>query len=126
MSRMANLKIVDIDAELGDSDEVIHTKKIRLLGREWTIQCDLNTFAMSQIAAGDASGISRFISNLVIPEERDDFIETLSSAKNLSGERLGSILQKLIEVAGERPTEPPSPSLRTAKKPTSVRKSQGS
>jgi hypothetical protein len=124
---MANPKIVDLDSELDSGeDEVLHTKKIKLLDKEWTIVCDLNTFAMAQIASGDAGGIATFIAGLVIEDERDEFVKTLAGARHLTGERLGAILNRLIEVAGERPTTQPSPSGRTVKKPTSVRKLQAS
>lgn len=121
---MANYKVIDLDKELGTGDdEPVHTKKIRLFGREWTVICDLNSFSMSQIAGGDAGGVSTFLTNLVHEDERDEFIKTLSSAKGLDGERLGKLLSKLIEVAGERPTSGPSPLPRTAKTPASTRKS---
>lgn len=119
MPDMVN-KAVDLDAELGLLvTEKMPTKKIRMLGREWTIICDLNSFAMSQIAGGDPGGISKFLVNLVVDEEREDFVDTLSNAKGLDGEKLGSLLSRLIEVAAERPTEQPSPSRSTAKQRTS-------
>lgn len=117
-------KIIDLDAELDFEDEPVHTARVKLLGREWTVVCDLNSFAMAQIAGGDASGISKFLTGLIHPDEQEDFALTLSSAKNLNGDRLGKVLEKLVEVAGERPTEPPSPSLRTAKKQTSAPRSR--
>lgn len=124
---MANYKIVDLDAELGiTGEEPIHTKKIKLLGAEWTIICDLNSFAMAQIAGGDASGLSTFLINLVHPDEREDFVKVMSGAKGLDGERLGKLLTKLIEVAGERPTNGPSPLPRMVKKRTSTLKSVAS
>lgn len=123
MSAMATPKIIDIDADLAPVEDVIPVKQVRLLGRVWNVQCDLNTFAVSQLASGDASGVTNFLGNLVIPDEREDFKSALASAANMDTDRLTKIMSKLIEVAAERPTEPPSPSGRTAKKPTSVRKS---
>lgn len=116
MSPMASPSI-DLDKALGiTGDEPTHTKKVKLLGKDWTLVCDLNAFAMAQIASGESSGVSQFIINLVVPTEQEAFAEALKNAKNMSGERLGLLLAKLIEVAGERPTEPPSRSPRTAKK----------
>jgi hypothetical protein len=125
MSVMPAPKIIDLDADLGlDGGEPLHTKKIKLLGREWTVICDLNSFAMSEIMAGDTGAISTFIRNLIAEDERDDFAKALAGQKNLSGEKLGQLLGKLIEVASGRPTELPSPSSRTATKRTSTPKSR--
>lgn len=122
MSRMANS--IDLDKDLGFSeDEVTHTKKVKLLGKEWTLVCDLNAFAMAQIASGESAGVSQFIINLVVPSQQEEFAQALRNAKNMTGERLGLLLSKLIEVAGERPTVSPSRSPRTAKRSPSSLKS---
>lgn len=126
---MVSKQIVDFDKELGlllHGDEPVPTKEIKLLGRSWTIQCDLNSFAMAQIAGGDATHLAHFVSNLVVEDQREDFVTALSAAKGLTGERLGALLSKLIEVAGERPTNVPSPSPATAKRRTSTLRSVGS
>lgn len=118
---------VDLDHLLGlVVKEKQRTKKIKMFGRTWTVICDLNSFAMAQIAGGDSGGISKFMLGLVDEDEKEDFAEALSSAKGLDGEKLGALLTKLIEVAGERPTEQPSPSPRTAKKQTSTLRSADS
>lgn len=124
---MASPKVdFDFDKALGfDVDESVPTKKIRLLGKDWTIMCDLNSFAMARIASGEASGVATFITNLVVPDEREEFTAALEGAKNMTGERLGLLLQHLVEVAGERPTEQPSRSPRTAKNQTSSLRSVG-
>jgi hypothetical protein len=131
MSAMATAKKttvdLDLDKELGIADDgTAETKTIRLLGREWTVVCDLNSFAMAQIAAGDSAGVAGFLVNLIAEDQQEDFGLALASAKNMNADRLGTILQKLIEVAGERPTAQPSPSPRTAKNRTSSLKSVGS
>lgn len=124
MPPMPTNTTVDLDHLLGlVSKEKQRTKKIKMFGRTWTVICDLNSFAMAQIAGGDSGGISKFMLGLVDEDEKDDFAEALSSAKGLDGEKLGALLTKLIEVAGERPTEQPSPSPRTAKKQTSTLRS---
>jgi hypothetical protein len=121
---MTNSKIIDLDKRLDiKSDEPVHTKQVKLFDRNWTIICDLNTFAMADIASGDAGSIARFIKNIVIEEQREDFALAISAAQNMTGERLGQLLSALIEVASERPTQSPSPSPRTAKKKTSGLKS---
>lgn len=118
-------KVLDLDAELGlELDGPQHTRKIKMLGREWTIVCDVNSYALSEMLSGtDPGAVARFISGLLLEEEAAAFNAALGRVRNLDGEKLGELLNKLIEVAAERPTEPPSPSPRTATKPTSVRKS---
>ena len=123
---MVTKQVVDFDKELGMLiEEPMATKEIKLLGRNWTIQCDLNSFSMAMIAGGDATGLSKFVSNLVVEDQRDDFIVALSTAKGLDGDKLGKLLAKLIEVAGERPTNGPLPSPATAKRRTSTLRSVG-
>lgn len=106
--------------------EKIPTKKVKMFGRTWTINCDLNAFSMAQIAGGDATGLARFLTGLVAEDEQDDFKTAMAERKGLTGEKLGELLSKLVEVAGERPTngQPPSPS--TAKRTTSTRRSAAS
>lgn len=118
-------KVVDLDAEFGlELDGPQHTRKIKLLGREWTVICDINSYAVSELMSGTDPGvIARFISGLILPEEVPAFNQALGRVRNLDGEKLVELLNRLVEVAAERPTESPSPSRRTATKPTSVRKS---
>lgn len=127
MSAMASTKSgvdFDLDKALGfDDDEPSETKTIRLLGRDWTVVCDLNSFTMAQIAGGETSGVAKFLVNLIAEDEQEEFGVALATAKNMNAKRLGLLLEKLIEVAGERPTESPSRSPRTAKKQTSSLKS---
>jgi hypothetical protein len=120
---MANPKVIDLDLDLNEVEAPTHTKQVKILGREWTITCDVNVFAVSRIASGEAMGIASFVTNMVVPEQRDEFADLLSNAPGMSADRLTILLSRLIEVAGERPTEPPSPSLRTAKSQRSPRKS---
>lgn len=125
MSSMATpKKVLDLDTQLGlDLVSDVPTKKVTLFGREWTITCDVNSFALSDIMAGDAGGIARFLRGLIADEEADAFAAALSRVRNLDAEKLAALLNALVEVAAERPTESPSPVRRTAGKPTSVRKS---
>lgn len=126
MSPMPNPKVFDLDAHLNlDDDGPLHTKQIKMFGREWTLVCDVNMFAMSEIASGDTAALSAFVRNAILPEQSDEFLGELRKVRNLGGEKLGALLSALIEAASDRPTVSPSPSQRTAKKPTSVRKSPG-
>jgi len=120
---MASNKVHDLDTQLGLDLTPAPTKKIKLFGQEWNIVCDVNAFAVADILSGDVGGIARFIRGVVAPDEADAFAAALGRVPNLDGEKLGQILNVLIEVAGERPTAPPTPSRRTANSPTSVRKS---
>jgi len=118
-------KILDLDADLGLDDEPVHTRQIKLLGRQWTLICDLNSYALSNMTTGDPGAIVEFLNGVILEEERSDFAKALSRVKNLTPEKLGAILGKLVEAAGERPTPPPSASPRGASKRTTTPKSAG-
>lgn len=118
---MSPVPITDLDAELGlVIKEPMPTKKVKMLGRQWTIICDLNSFSMAQIAGGEPGGISKFLTGLIAEEERDDFIDAMTNARGLDGEKLATLMTRLIEVASERPTESPSASRATARRRTST------
>ena len=124
---MPTNNVIDLDARLGlNKDEPMHTKKVKLLGREWNVVCDVNTFGVSAIASGDLGAIYSFVRNLVIAEEADDFVAALQKARNMDGDKLFATVQALMEVAAERPTVRPSPSRATASKRTSSTRSQAS
>ena len=108
MSDMA--KTLDLDAALKFDDEPVHTKDVILFGTTWTLICDLNSFSIASLASGDAASIRDFIANLVVVDQRADFLKALGSQRGLSGERLGLIINKLIETVSENPTTPPSAS----------------
>ncbi len=117
-------KILNLDEMLDDEPaEPVHTRPFRLFGRDWTLVCDMNAFAVAEMMTGDAGGIVRFIDSLILEEERIAFRTALAS-KPLSAERLNKIMDKMIEAAVEpHPTTPPSASSRTGRNQTSVRKS---
>jgi hypothetical protein len=123
---MANLKLIDIDAALGDDDAPVATRPFKLFGRNWTLLCDLNSFALSDLATGEPAAIVRFLNSIVAEDEREDFRSTLASQPNLTAEKLGKILTALVEAATDRPTTPASASGSTAPKRTSQRKSAAS
>lgn len=119
---MTTPKRANLDLVLGD-DEPIVTKPITLLGREWDVVCGLNFFTLSSIGAGDPGAVARFLTNVVVADQREAFATALATAPNLDGEKLGKIVNALVEVAAERPTAPPSSSLRPVSKRTSAPKS---
>lgn len=123
---MAQPKILDLDAQLGIANEPVNTLPFRLFGREWTLLCDLNTFALSDLGTGDPAAVVRYMVSFVIDDERDDFRTALSSQPNMTVERLGEILTALTEAATERPTTPPSVSGPGRQSQTSPRKSAAS
>lgn len=120
---MASNKILDLDAQIGIDNTPSATKPFKLFGRTWTMMCDLNSFAMSDLTTGEPAAIVRFIDSVILPAERVDFRNAISSQPNLTAEKLGAILTALVEAAAERPTTPPSASSRGATNPTSPRKS---
>jgi len=120
-------KIVDLDAQLGsEPDAPRHTARFRLFGRDWTMVCDLNAFAVSDMLTGEPAAIVRMIDSLVAEDERIDFRTAFASQPNLTAERLGQILNAMIEVAGQRPTTPSSISPRGGRSQTSRPKSAAS
>jgi hypothetical protein len=125
MAAMA--KMIDFDDLLAsEDDEPIHTVPFKLFGREWTLVCDVNSFALAAISTGDSAAIGNFFDSIILDEEKAEFRQALSTARGLTGEKLAALVMKMIEVASERPTTPPSGSSRGAGKSTSVRKSAAS
>jgi len=118
-------KIIDLDADLfGVDDEPTPTKQVKLFGREWTILCDLNSFSISALGSGDPSAIVNFLDGLIAEDQRVDFRLAISRVKNLTPEKLGKLINSLVEVVTERPTTPPSASLRGASKRVTAPKSR--
>ena len=122
MSGMANPKRTNLDDLLGE-DEPVLTKPITLFGREWDVICGLNFFTLSAIGAGEPGAGAQFLRNTVVPDQRDAFATAMSAAANLDAEKLGKIVNALVEVASERPTTQPSVSSRPASKRTSAPRS---
>lgn len=121
---MTKPAIIDFDSEFDiDSDEPVHTKQFKMFGQEWTLVCDINSFGISELTTGDAAGLVRFIQGLIQPDQWSEFSQKLGQVRNLNGEKLGKILNKMIEVASGLPTTPLSPSPRGASKRTSNPKS---
>lgn len=118
-------KITDLDAKLDDGKprKTVPTKPVKLFGRVWNVRCDINSFAVAELAEGNISAISAYMRNTVVAEEADDFVKALIAEPDLDGERLSAILNALIEVQAERPTKQPSDFQRPAKKRAPVRKS---
>ena len=118
--------IVNFDDELGisaDEKPVVAKVAFILFGREWTMYADVNSFSLSNVISGDPGAVSQFITNLIVEEQRNSFVDELSKVRNLDGELLGKILGKMIEAAGNGPSKPASPSRSTASKRTSSRRS---
>lgn len=128
---MTNPKVIDLDSQLDfDADAPKHTKKVRLLGEEWTVVCDLNSFAATNLTSGDSAAVMQFIRSMLLPEEWPEFARIASQHPALSGENGGknlvTLVNALTEVAGERPTKPSSTSPRGGSRRTSSPKSAGS
>lgn len=124
------VKTTTIDLDSSDElaflsyDEPVHTKRVKLFGADWDVRCDINTFALGELLVGGGAGeLSRYLLDFIVEEQRPDFAAKLRSLPNLDGERIGKIIFKLMEVAGERPTKPSALSPRTASKRTSSPKS---
>jgi hypothetical protein len=116
-------KPIDLDALLDPNDAEPAVVVVRLFGRDWKVLSNINTFSLSAISGGDTAAISRFLRNMVVPDERDDFAAAFADQPNLDGERLGKILTVLIEAVSGNPTTAPSGSSPRATKKTSAPKS---
>lgn len=120
-------QITDLDAQLGldaEPEQPALTKKIRLFGREWTINVGANVYHMSALANDDLAAVQRFFQQVIVEAEFDAFSQALSSQKDLDGKKLSSIVFALFEAAAERPTKSPRASSPTATRRTSVQKSR--
>lgn len=107
---MTKPKIIDIDAELPEAPPV-PTRQVKLFEREWSIQVDLNSYSVTAMLAGDANGYIGFLKNVVVEEQRRDFVDAIAAQSGLTAERLLTIVQKIMEVAAEDfPTTPSSDS----------------
>ena len=116
-------KIIDLDEQLAFTEETTKIQKIKLFGREWSMYCDVNSFTLSAIGAGDAGAIAAFLNNVIVEDERADFAQVLSSQRNLTPAKLVNVIGKLIEVAGKEDVTPSTRSPRGATKRTSSPKS---
>lgn len=115
---------IDLDAQLAEvEDEPVHTKTIKVFGREWTLVCDVNAFNMTGLMGGKPEAILGFFDDVIHPDQLADFKTTLAQQKKFGGEKLGVLLGAMVEAASERPTKQPSVSSRGATKRTSAPRS---
>ena len=116
-------KLLDLDLGLDLDETPVTTRPIKMFGQEWTLVCDLNSFALSNLTTGDPQALVQFLNSIIVEDQRVEFGKALSSVPNLTPEKLGTILGKLVEAAGERPTTQPSASQRGASNPRTSQKS---
>lgn len=114
---MANPKVIDLDAELGITDVddgPQHIKKIKLLGLDIRVVCDLNSFGLTNVTSGkgDSGEVMLFLESMIHPDDWQAFAHTASLHPALKGEqgaeRLSAMIRRITEVASERPTKQPS------------------
>lgn len=120
--RVKTVKVHDIDADLGGRAPR-RTARIKLFGKMWDINCNVNTFNVSQIFSGDVAAVGNFFKNITIPSQQADFVAAMAEQQDLDNERLVKIINKIMEVAAERPTKQPSDFQRPVRKQASGRKS---
>lgn len=123
LTRMA--KVIDLDRQVGDSEEPIHTVKIKLFQREWDVVCDVNSYALTALSSGDVEAYRDYLVNSVIDEQRSAMKEALLRQRGLTAERFMTIINAVMEVVMERPTKSASASSRTPTKRTSAPRSTG-
>jgi hypothetical protein len=118
------MSTVDLDAQLSDliADAAKKRKynKVKLFGKEWRVTTEPNTYAALAGSFGDIEALVAMITNIVHPDEREDFHKTLLQAEDLNADILMQILNGLVEVAGERPTKSSSGSSRSQAKTRAV------
>lgn len=112
-------KIIDLDAEFAFDDTPAHTRTVKLFGRDWTIQCGINTFAAINFGSGDINAVTDFLRGMIAPDEWPAFAATMSQVRGLDGDKLVAIINRLTEVATDFPTTPPSGSRTTPTRRTS-------
>lgn len=107
---MPTPKVLDLDALIEFDETPVHTRKIKLFKQEWTMVCDVNAMAISDVVSGDPAALVRFFDSIIVDEERVAFRTAMTRVPNLDAETLLAIFSQLMEAAGERPTKPPSSS----------------
>lgn len=109
MCNDVSMTTVDLDAQLADAFAAAEKKrkynKVKLFGREWRVTTEPNTYAALAGSYGDVEALVTMLTNIVHPDERQDFHKALLSFENLDADVLMEILNGLVEVAGERPTK---------------------
>lgn len=111
---MPNARTIDLDAELGldGEPEPMHLKPIKILGIEVRVVCDLNSFGLTNLTSGDSGAIMKFLESMIHPEDWGAFVDAATKHPSLRGEAGNEVLIKIInrltEVAAERPTQRPS------------------
>lgn len=127
LSAMAK-QTIDLDHDLGLDEDTpdLEYVTVKLFKRDWRLLLGLNAFNLSALTSGDASAIAGFILNTIHPDERMEFSRAIAAQPNLTPAKLGDLINKLIEVTGERPTTPPSGSPRGASNRKSLPKSGAS
>lgn len=129
---MTEPKAINVDQELGfDSyaDAPLITKTIDVLGLTGIrVVCDVSTFGAVSIATGDAQAVMDFLKSMIHPNDWAAFSAAASSHPALKDpvegmQNLLKLINKLTEVAGERPTKRSSASPATGSRKTSTQKS---
>jgi len=103
---------VDLDTQYGPrlakQQKAQTYVSVKLFGREWRVVTQQNVFTALAGGGGDPQAILSLISNIVHPDERDDFRMTLMKQEGMDAPILLDILNSLTEVAAERPTSSPA------------------
>lgn len=107
-------KPIDLDSELELDGEPgpQHVKTVRLLGLDLRVVCDLNSFGLAGLAAEDSGAIMRYMRSMIHADDWPRFVEVASQHQALRGDKgnetIIKIINRLTEVAAERPTKQPS------------------
>lgn len=127
-------KVLDLDSELGLDAEVPYTvRRVKLLGVEVGIVCDLNSFGLMAVTGEDVdnSDVMNFLESMIVPADWPAFAKLAVNHPAFRGEggaeKLMGMIRRIMEVAATPfPTKQPSDLQRTASTRSSVRKSAAS
>lgn len=114
---MTKPKVIDLDADLGFAEQPAHTVVVQVLGEEFTLNADLNQFALATIVdGGTVKDLVNFLRSLIVPGEWARFEATALASQALRGDpgvdNLIKLTRKLTEAVAGRPTKQPSASPR--------------
>jgi hypothetical protein len=111
---MPNDTIIDLDAVLAAKMQAakdrITYKEVRILGSTWRISNSPNAYTALGAASGDLGALTHMIAGAVHPDERDAFTKALRDAEGIDDQVLLALIEGILEVVGERPTESSSDS----------------
>lgn len=108
--------IIDLDeglsALLEEAKKKTQYRKVRVLNMEVRVSTNPNTYTLLNAMGGDAPSVGKMVSNLIHPDDRNDFHRALSNTEGVDETVILHLIEKLSEAATDRPTKSSSGSSR--------------